>query len=446
MSPIHRFREAALLAPLFCLAFVACADDPVDPGPGPAVAEIGFAVDDSLGFYAGESAPLGAVAYDADGVAISGAAVEWTSSNPAVVSVDSAGVLTALGQGLAIVTATVDTISATLTVRVTDFVEISAEKDPLCARDVDGAVFCIGTEWLGQVSGLHPHYQVWTQVSGDLVFTSLASGSHHTCGLAGSDAYCWGSNEDGRLGGDVIDSSSEPVPVIGQPDFVSIRAGYTHNCGLDAAGNAYCWGKGTDGQLGDGSFGFSQTPVLVDVEHTWRAVDAGWRRSCGVGADGVTYCWGVVLGDEVATPIAINGVPDNLELIRTDAMSCGAVGADIYCWGDPEIPTPSYATMPDAVVDLILGNRSACALLASDDIYCWGSNQGSLLGDPALTASATPVKIDVDGRKFDAITGEWSLHCGLAQDGGVYCWGGGSIIGRPFPFTEEPTRVPAPMP
>lgn len=446
MTPIHRSPEAFLL-PLFC-ALVGGCSDPIDPEPDPVAAEIRFAVDDSLGLYAGESGPLGAAAYDANGIVIADAPMTWTVSNPAVVSVDSAGVITALGQGLVTVTASAGSISAAVTVRVTDFVQISAKQDPVCARDVEGQVWCIGTEWLGQVTWPHPFYEEWTQVSGDLAFTSLTSGYQFTCGLAG-EAYCWGSNEDLRLGAGALNgSSAEPLIVENQPGFVSIDGGWSHTCGLDASGDAYCWGRGSEGQLGQGEFATS-LPVLVGGDHTWRAIDAGGRTTCGVAGDGVTYCWGWAMSNanEVATPTAIDSVPANLEIIRVDAMACGAKNAMIYCWGpEADRPTPREVTMPDAVVDMVIGDQSVCALLASGDIYCWGSNHRSLLGDPALTTSQTPVKVDVDGRKFVAITGEWTLHCGLADDGGVYCWGGGSFIGRPFPFTDEPTRVPAPMP
>lgn len=451
MAPIHWFREPFLL-PLFCLAFVACADDPIRPEPEPTpVAEVRFAVDDSLGLYAGESIALGAAPYDAAGAVISDAQIEWAISDPDVVGVDSTGALKALAQGTASVTATVDSMSATVTVRVTDFVQISSKFDPLCARDAEGAVWCLGTEHPGRpVWGVqYPVYRTWRQVSGPLVFSDLTSGSLHTCGIAGA-AYCWGSNWHGQLGNsDVSSSTAEPVPVGEQQVFVEMDGGWEHTCALDADRIAWCWGRSFEYQLGHGYSGYSFFPVPVQGGHTWRTIEAAGRTTCGVAEDGVTYCWGEMLDQDtiMTLPTAVAGVPAGLEILRVQWQeACGSMGAAVYCWGAGG-PDPAQVTMPDDVVDLTMSDHSACAVLASGDIYCWGSNEDSLLGNASVSSSATPIPVAGD-RKYVAITGEALLHCALAADGGVYCWGSGSPYrpGVPVPASSEPARVPAPMP
>ena len=59
----------------------------------------------------GQTAQLVAVAKNAQGVAMTGKTFAWTSSNSAVASVSSAGVVTALASGSATITATVDGVS-----------------------------------------------------------------------------------------------------------------------------------------------------------------------------------------------------------------------------------------------------------------------------------------------------------------------------------------------
>jgi uncharacterized protein YjdB len=73
---------------------------------------------DSLDLLPGRSAELFAVATDAGGGVLTGRPVSWTSSNPGVAVVGSSGVVAGLAEGTARVTATVEGISASATVRV----------------------------------------------------------------------------------------------------------------------------------------------------------------------------------------------------------------------------------------------------------------------------------------------------------------------------------------
>ena len=68
--------------------------------------------------YEGARATLTATAVDANGAVIANVPVAWSTSNPAVATVDANGVLTALVAGSTQVTATAGTSSATATVRV----------------------------------------------------------------------------------------------------------------------------------------------------------------------------------------------------------------------------------------------------------------------------------------------------------------------------------------
>lgn len=72
----------------------------------------------SFGLNVGATAQLSPRAVDANGSAITGA-VTWTTSNGAVASVDSNGVVTGRGAGSAIITATVNGRSGNAVVTVT---------------------------------------------------------------------------------------------------------------------------------------------------------------------------------------------------------------------------------------------------------------------------------------------------------------------------------------
>ena len=81
-------------------------------------------------------------------------------------------------------------------------------------------------------------------VVGGLLFTQVAPGQVHTCGLSGGAAYCWGDNLNGRLGQDTVTTSESltPLAVTGGLTFSSLVSGESFSCGLTAGGVAYCWG------------------------------------------------------------------------------------------------------------------------------------------------------------------------------------------------------------
>jgi len=90
------------------------------PGSKPPVpvAEVRLSVDDEVQLEWNGTAQLSAVALDAQGNVLSGRTVLWSSSKPSVVTVTASGTITAVGPGIANVTALVEGAPATVGVRV----------------------------------------------------------------------------------------------------------------------------------------------------------------------------------------------------------------------------------------------------------------------------------------------------------------------------------------
>ena len=86
------------------------------------------------------------------------------------------------------------------------------------------------------------------------MFTAIAAGNGHNCGLTSAGAaFCWGGNDYGQLGDGTTTNQTTPVAVMGGLIFTSVTAGGSHSCGLTSVGAAYCWGFNTSGNLGDGT-------------------------------------------------------------------------------------------------------------------------------------------------------------------------------------------------
>ena len=94
----------------------------------------------------------------------------------------------------------------------------------------------------------------------------------HTCGLdASGAASCWGANDFGQLGAASTETchfaageacSTAPVSVVGGLMFTTLALGDAHTCGLVADGHVYCWGRNDDGELGNGTTTTTSAPVL----------------------------------------------------------------------------------------------------------------------------------------------------------------------------------------
>ncbi len=106
-------RVVARLAPLMLLA--AACREPMAPLPSIAAVTI---VPESVDVVVGGTVQLTATTWDASGRAVRGRAMTWASSDPAVGSVSSTGLVTALIRGSATITVTSEGRRATAVVVV----------------------------------------------------------------------------------------------------------------------------------------------------------------------------------------------------------------------------------------------------------------------------------------------------------------------------------------
>ena len=162
----------------------------------------------------------------------------------------------------------------------TGFTRVYAGAGHTCGLKADGSASCWGRNDFGQlgtgnvnalcIEGLKNTRGCETDptgprpvAQGSIVFSSLALGQLHTCGVAqGGEVYCWGRGLAGQLGVPE-DEVTSPTPVQTGIRFSSIAAGARHTCGISVDGKAYCWGWGQRGQLGNGQTRNSSVPVEV---------------------------------------------------------------------------------------------------------------------------------------------------------------------------------------
>lgn len=246
--------------------------------------------------------------------------------------------------------------------------------------------------------------------------------------LSGGNIDCWGDNYDGELGnGESQTLSDLPVEVQGINDATQVTVGGVHTCALLSTGHVECWGENSYGELGNGTIGV-QPDIPVEVEGISHAtqVSAGTRSTCAVLSSGHVECWGNgefgALGNGTTSgsdvPVEVLGIDNATEVSTNYAQACTLLSTGhVDCWGHnedgelgdgtntgPEGCTRQGVTTPCSVTpvevqgisnatQITAAGYSACALLSTGPIYCWGENIRGELGNDTTHESDFPVEV-----------------------------------------------------
>jgi len=408
----------------------------------------------------------------------------WTSSDSTVALVDG-GLVTTRSEGIVSITAVFGEYRASASITVVAasgvvFAAVSGGGAHTCGLTSGGAAWCWGSNEYGQLgdgaggpgsSAVHP-----VAVATGISFVALDAGGDHTCGLTEDDAvYCWGRNDDGQLGDGSTTSQLQPVPVAGGERFSFVAAGADYTCGLSPAGEAYCWGANDANQLGvEGSS--RNAPVPVSGTHGFTLLAVGPDHACGLGDGGHVRCWGsnsgAQLGQDTAS-VHMSAVPVENPHVETAYEMTGPLAsvstggrhscfaavpgrpyvnghANWWCWGaDVEraasadlgdgdyycvlggefvpcevwpYPLDNGGIVPTSPLVMSSGDGHGCGLLATGDVYCWGSNELGQRGDGGDPAPTRYPQI-VDQLSFTTVSAGAQHTCAVARSGSTYCWG-----------------------
>ncbi len=371
---------------------------------------------------------------DANGRVLTGRrSVTWSTSDPAVATVDATGLVTAVGVGSAVVSAAIEGVNDTAAITVTtlSFSSVSAGYAYTCALTTSGAAYCWGDN-SPSGPGVESITTVPVPVSGGHTFSSLSAGTNYTCGVATNGAvYCWGVNVAGQFGDGTTGGGSGMVS--GGLTFSAVSVSSTidlfaHTCGVITSGTAYCWGANYRGQLGIGSavgpeecsgWSCSTRPLAVIGGLTFSRLGVGAAHTCGLATNGTAYCWGENGHAQLGIGTAAGPVEGCPAAVPCSTRPLGVAGGLTFS-------------------ELDAGFQHTCGLATNGTAYCWGFNSNAELGIGSNTGpeqcpdggpcSTRPVPV-AGGLTFSALSVGWWRTCGLTAAGEAYCWGGG--IGSP---------------
>lgn len=354
--------------------------------------------------------------------------------------------------------------------------QISPGDSHTCAIASDSQAYCWGrgaNGRLGNDSGADSYVPVPVSTSGVLsgkTLKSISSGSDHTCAVASDNmAYCWGYGWYGQMGSG-INSGSNAVPVAVSTSGVlsgktikSISSAYEHTCAIASDDQAYCWGTNVDGRLGNNSTISSNAPVAVDTSgilsgKTIKSISGDTHHTCVIASDDQAYCWGDnnygSLGNNSTTqslvPVAVStsGVLSGktIKSLKVGGYTTCVIASDnlAYCWGNGSAGHLGNNSISNSLVPVAVNTSSAlsgktiksitggtgnhaCVVASDNQSYCWGSNDYGQLGNNSTTQSLVPVAVStsgvLSGKTIMSISGGGWNTCAITSEYQAYCWG-----------------------
>jgi alpha-tubulin suppressor-like RCC1 family protein len=285
-----------------------------------------------------------------------------------------------------------------------------------CALRTTGAVACWGLGSHGRLgNGSTTSSSVPVAVSGitNATSVSIANGSTWSAACASLSTgavKCWGSNLYGVLGVTSVPNttagySSVPVTVAGVTTAAEVALGKDLACSRSTGGTATCWGRNdaavfNDPSLPPGNTDTARPPTGIVGLSSASTLSVGNGTVCAM-SGGTATCLG---GYDGSTPVPVDqGL--GFTSVTATASKCGVTAAKkAYCAGpnnfgqigDPALPkttgtssfpVPYVVTDLTAVKGLPAGVNSlgtsyagACAVLANDQVWCWGYDVWGAVG------------------------------------------------------------------
>jgi alpha-tubulin suppressor-like RCC1 family protein len=192
---------------------------------------------------------------------------------------------------------------------------VSAGNAYTCAINSSGALYCFGSNYLGDLGdGTQTYVSAPVAVVGlSSNVSSVSAGTSHTCAVVGGVVECWGDNWWEDLGNGPGLQQTTPKAVANVGVSTSVGAGYAHSCALALNGSIQCWGFGNSGAVGDGLAEYNSLPAqVIGLTEPQVQLAVGLSHTCSASKLGTVRCWGYnqqgQIGDgttkDALTPVA----------------------------------------------------------------------------------------------------------------------------------------------
>ncbi len=325
-----------------------------------------------------------------------------------------------------------------------------------CALLHDGTVACWGAGGAGQLGRGDEAGTADSATAEPVLGVHDAVSLDHTCAVDKTGAtFCWGTGP--FLRSTSASTTTEKTAVeLEIPSATKVAIGFTTGCALTGDG-VLCWGGNTYAQVAPLEMQPSSAvlaPKAVDLPSGAPVQNiAVGNAAFATRSDGSVVSWGAnpplarvssLFPDPYPLPIALSSVTS---LDATEDNACATSFGVGYCWGttlpkslgtkndEPILvrALPMAVQTPEPIVQIATTRTVTttnppqpqrwCAVGASGDVYCSGSNAGGQAGDGTKDFAYHAVRVvGLPGPAAQVRTTP-NATCALLTSGKVYCWG-----------------------
>ena len=260
-------------------------------------------------------------------------------------------------------------------------------------------------------------------VAGGRQFTQLVVSVEYSSQAAlgldvNSYAWCWGNNSYGGLGNNSVVSSSSPVSVVGNRQWLSVAAGGSgfgsYFIGLDTHSYAWSWGDNYYGYLGVNTTNYVSSPTSVVGGRQFSKIFTGpfgTYATFGLDTNGYVWSWGYNTNGQLgnnsisfqSSPVSVVGGLRFTSMLPGGQRDIFALGSNstLWGWGDQTSGglangTTAYLSSPVSITSgfsNIWGTDTQTLYIVSGN-KLWGWGNGSPLGDNVTDYRSSPVTIN----------------------------------------------------
>ena len=206
----------------------------------------------------------------------------------------------------------------------------------------------------------------------------------------------------GLLAATGLQASTDPVK--------EIATGWGYTCALVSSGAVYCWGTAWV----NGSDTNSASPVLVNELSKVKAIGAGLGNTCAIDLTGQTWCWGTDWKESIERkgwvktriPKLMEGLPSASQIAVGWSHICviSEVDGSVWCWGSNGVGELGNGTTDEeekpvrvknlaGATSIAAGVSNTCAVVAHDEVYCWGRDRQRGLVQSSTLAPQSKSKV-----------------------------------------------------
>ncbi len=252
-------------------------------------------------------------------------------------------------------------------------------------------------------------------------FKTISTGFLHSIAIkSDGTVWTWGSNDNGQLGYDTNTPTNNPpnsaysdvpVQVSGISNVRAVAAGRYASYAVESDGTVWAWGGNSNGQLGqdNGVLPNSPTPVQVPGLSGIITIAAGQSHVLALESGGNVWAWGADSNGELGDNNTLDEfTPAKVKTNNPDAM-------------DPPLAN---------IIAIGAGNAHSLAVDNSGNVWAWGQDNQSQLGDRQTSDESLPVKVQTQPNPDNtylgnivSVAGGQGHSMALDSSGNVWTWG-----------------------